>query len=317
MFKKSISGLCIIAALTGLAACSTNNSSYNGDRPYLRETSGASYAASGNYATDKNDYLVETRRTWPEKVDPNAAKIVFVRDEAKNVNMPTVFVNNRVVGSLAPSRFSETYVCPGEQIVRTGTRSDEIVFGDEVRFNSVPGNVYYVQILDASNAKFNARALTEEQAKELLKGVKQSHIIDRHQPVCGQTKTVKRIDLSADALFKFDQDVMLPAGQASVEKLVRDIRELGAKVDRIRVVGHTDRLGSDSYNDRLSTARAVAVANHMKMKGLMVPVETVGRGEKEPVTNGCVGDKATPSLVACLQPDRRVSIELIGFDGSK
>ena len=84
-------------------------------------------------------------------------------------------------------------------------------------------------------------------------------------------------------------------------------------MEQIRVIGHTDRLGSDNYNDRLSLARANTVANYMKQQGLQVPVVVFGKGEREPITRNCRGDKATAQLIKCLQPDRRVNIELMGL----
>jgi outer membrane protein OmpA-like peptidoglycan-associated protein len=105
---------------------------------------------------------------------------------------------------------------------------------------------------------------------------------------------------------------MLPSGQQKVQKLVQDINSMSAKVEQIRIVGHTDRLGSDGYNDKLSLGRAKAVATYMQQQGLTIPMTTAGHGEREPVTTNCKGTKATSQLINCLQPDRRVSIDLIG-----
>ena len=68
----------------------------------------------------------------------------------------------------------------------------------------------------------------------------------------------------------------------------------------------------DAYNNRLSQQRAATVGEFLRRAGLTMPMDIVGKGEQEPVTTACVGERATPALVACLQPDRRVSVDLIG-----
>jgi len=82
----------------------------------------------------------------------------------------------------------------------------------------------------------------------------------------------------------------------------------------IIAVGHTDRLGSDAYNQKLSEKRAAAVKTYLVGKGIEAnKVYTEGKGEKQPKTGTtCKGEKKTKALVDCLQPDRRVDIEIIG-----
>ncbi len=93
---------------------------------------------------------------------------------------------------------------------------------------------------------------------------------------------------------------------------------MGAKFDVIEiamvtVTGHTDRIGSAAYNTRLSMRRAEAVKAHLVELGIpAAKIVAAGKGETHPVTKPgeCKGDKATKELIACLQPDRRVEIEV-------
>lgn len=258
-------------------------------------------------------YLSGTKVKLPARTSEDIGRIVFIRDKAQNKNIPTVFINDRVVGSLPTERYSETLVCPGEQTIRVDTRGAIVEEGEGRRFTVTPGSTHYIQVYEADAEDFAMRELTEEQVQQIGKGLEQSHIINRHQPVCNAPlKVLKSINLEADALFKFDRTIMLPSGQQKVQKLVQDINSMGAKVEQIRIVGHTDRLGSDGYNDKLSLGRAKAVATYMQQQGLTIPMTTAGRGEREPVTTNCKGTKATSQLINCLQPDRRVSIDLIG-----
>lgn len=258
-------------------------------------------------------YLSETKINLPKRESEDIGRIVFIRQEMQNKNIPTVFINDRVVGSLPVKRYSETLVCPGEQIIRIGTRADVVKKGQDQRYVIPAGSTQYLQVYETSGEEFGFRVLTEQEVRQ-IKGLTESHIINRHQPICNTPlKVIKSVNLGADALFKFDTTQMLPAGQAKVDKLIQDIHSLGAQVEKIRIIGHTDRLGAVPYNDRLSLGRAQAVAHYMKQNGLdNIQMETDGRGSREPVTHGCSDGFAKARLINCLQPDRRVSIDLMG-----
>jgi len=127
---------------------------------------------------------------------------------------------------------------------------------------------------------------------------------------------MQKVTLGADGLFRFDGgrlEDLHPEGKAKIEKLGRDIRANFRVLTAVRVVGHTDRLGAEPYNAALSQRRADTVRELLVREGLDgTKVTAVGRGEKEPVTKNCQGVKANPALVQCLQPDRRVEIEVVG-----
>lgn len=289
-FNKAIFGLLSVAMLF-ISGCSTDSFSR------VKTTDG---------------YLSETRIQLPERVSEDIGRIVFLRQEAQNKNIPSVFLNDRFVGSLPPKRFSESLVCPGVQTIHVGTRADVVLVGEDAQYTVKPGATTYFQVYELDAEKFGLRELSEEEVGKLSKGLDQSHLINRHQPICNAPlKVLKQINLGADALFKFDTAQMLPAGQASVTKLVNDIHTLGAQVEQIRVTGYTDRLGSEEYNNKLSLERARVVAQYMKKQGLDVPVVIAGRGKQNPVVM-CKGNTSTPQLIKCLQPNRRVTIELMG-----
>ncbi len=258
-------------------------------------------------------YLNQTKIKLPDRMSEDIGRIVFIRSEMVNKNIPTVFINGRVVGSLPIKRYAETLVCPGEQTIHIGTRTDVIKIGQNQSFTVAPGTTQYLQVYELNGEDFGFRTLTEQEANQLSKGLTESQIINRHQPICNvPLKVLKQINLGADALFKFNSTRMIPAGQARVDKLIQDIQSMGAPVEKIRIIGHTDRLGTVAYNDRLSLGRAKSVADYMKQRGLNIQMETEGRGSREQVTNGCDGLKSKAQLINCLQPDRRVSIELMG-----
>jgi OOP family OmpA-OmpF porin len=122
----------------------------------------------------------------------------------------------------------------------------------------------------------------------------------------------EKITVAADALFDFNKAVLRPEGKAKLDDLVSKAKAI--KLEVILAVGHTDRIGSDSYNQKLSEKRAAAVKEYLVAKGIEANrVYTEGKGEKQPVTGDkCKGNAKTKALIDCLQPDRRVDIEVIG-----
>jgi OmpA-OmpF porin, OOP family len=120
------------------------------------------------------------------------------------------------------------------------------------------------------------------------------------------------VHFSEDAFFDFDKAVLKPKGRELLDKLVAQLADV--KYGTILVVGHTDRIGSAKYNQALSERRANAVRSYL-VKAEIPPsnIRAVGRGKAEPLTDpgDCKGP-VNPKVVACLQPDRRVDIEVSG-----
>ena len=124
----------------------------------------------------------------------------------------------------------------------------------------------------------------------------------------------RKVSFSADSLFDFDKSAIKPEGKAALDKFAADLK--GSTFAVINVTGHTDRLGGAAHNQRLSESRASAVKNYLVDTG-GIPVASIsakGVDGTAPVTkaNDCVGRKPTPKLIACLQPDRRVDVEVTG-----
>ncbi len=130
--------------------------------------------------------------------------------------------------------------------------------------------------------------------------------------VAGVKPSGEKITVAADALFDFNKAVLRPEGKAKLDDVVAKSKAI--KLEVILAVGHTDRIGGDAYNQKLSEKRAAAVKEYLVAKGIEANrVYTEGKGEKQPVTGDkCNGDKKTKALIDCLQPDRRVDIEVIG-----
>jgi len=124
----------------------------------------------------------------------------------------------------------------------------------------------------------------------------------------------RRVSFSADTLFSFDHSELGPQGKAALDQFAHELA--GMQFDAITVEGHTDRLGSQAYNQKLSMRRAEAVKNYLVSAGGVDAgrITAMGKGESQPVTKteDCRGARPNPKLIACLQPDRRVDVEVSG-----
>ena len=136
-------------------------------------------------------------------------------------------------------------------------------------------------------------------------------------PPVAATPTIKRsLTLSTDSQFDFDRAVVKPDGRRALDRFANDLK--GSEYDVIIVKGHTDRLGSESYNADLSLRRADAVKSYLVDAAAIPPskIDAQGLGESMPVTKpgDCPeqsGIKPSLALISCLQPDRRVEVEAI------
>ncbi|PLC02769.1 flagellar motor protein MotB [Variovorax sp. RO1] len=137
-------------------------------------------------------------------------------------------------------------------------------------------------------------------------------------PIPASTKLAppQKVTLSADGLFRFDGASLtdlLPAGRARLEHLAGELRNNFRSLHYIVVTGHTDRLGGDAYNEALSLERANTVRDLLVQQGLdRKLIRTAGMGKRQPVVSDCEGTQRTPALLQCLQPNRRVELDIAG-----
>ncbi|UOO83286.1 OmpA family protein [Uruburuella testudinis] len=104
---------------------------------------------------------------------------------------------------------------------------------------------------------------------------------------------------------------MNAAGKARLDEFATQVKRFD-RLRAIRIVGHTDRLGSDTYNLALSQRRAETVRQYLIQRGVPAGVMSAqGMGEAQPVQE-CSSDLGRTALIACLQPNRRVEIEVDG-----
>jgi OOP family OmpA-OmpF porin len=122
-------------------------------------------------------------------------------------------------------------------------------------------------------------------------------------PAPAPVPTSEKVSYSADAFFDFDKAVLKPAGQASLDDLAGKLKDINLEV--IIAVGHTDSIGTDAYNQKLSVRRAEAVKAYLQSKGVEANrIYTEGKGEKQPVADNKTAEGRAKN--------RRVEIEVVG-----
>ncbi|MGO4381655.1 outer membrane protein OmpA [Pseudoduganella sp. RAF53_2] len=121
--------------------------------------------------------------------------------------------------------------------------------------------------------------------------------------VAAPVATSEKVSFAADAFFDFDKAVLKPEGKAKLDDLSSKLG--GINLEVIIAVGHTDSVGTDAYNDKLSLRRAEAVKSYLLSKGIEANrVYTEGKGEKQPVADN--------KTAAGRAQNRRVEIEVVG-----
>lgn len=273
----------------------------------------------------------------------NEARLVLYRkkhDIKHNINSPSVLIDGRVLGALNPNQYMVGHVCEGEGLFTLRQRQDGETKTPQFKYEAASKDTLYYQIRSTSQGQYEVFAVPEEQALKDLKQVRYtSFLTSRSAKNCEEqvaesnqvapTSTEKAVSqdptlidestFAVDVLFRFDSAVLVRTIGTHSTDAFKALDDMAAalnnqqeNVEKVRVVGHTDRLGAKAYNQALSERRAKAVANYLVAKGVKQKLEIVGKGSQQPVTTDCKGTRATVELIECLQPDRRVSVELWG-----
>ena len=115
--------------------------------------------------------------------------------------------------------------------------------------------------------------------------------------------TSEKVSFAAEALFDFDKSIVKPAGMGALDDLLMKLQGMNTEV--MVTVGHTDSIGSDAYNQKLSQRRAEAVKAYIVSKGVDASrVYTEGKGESQPVADNSTAEGRAKN--------RRVTVEVVG-----
>lgn len=172
------------------------------------------------------------------------------------------------------------------------------------------------KVIYAPNMRLRSTYWKPESCAELLKPAPAQtqtiveKVIEKQVPLPGPE--VVRIRISADGMFEFDKSEITALRPGGVERLNRIVDQLqaGGEIAELKIVGHTDRLGDDAYNMRLSESRANAIRQYLIGKNIPADrIATSGVGKSQPIVE-CKQTKRNEALIHCLEPNRRFELEV-------
>lgn len=146
-----------------------------------------------------------------------------------------------------------------------------------------------------------------EAVVDTIEQIKAGVVIPSRARVAAPVAAPTKVRLSADTLFDFDKSVLKPEGKAELDTLVERIK--GIKLDVVIAVGHTDSIGTDAYNNRLSMRRADSVKAYLVSKGIDAKrIKTDGKGESQPIADNASAEGRAKN--------RRVDIEVVELNNT-
>ncbi len=197
-------------------------------------------------------------------------------------------------------------------IVPTNPKSNTLSYGNGYdAYTDGHSNIFYVFV----TYKFDAPPLPVAPLKvaEAPKPTPPPPPAPTPPPPAPSPPQVQKITLDSKVLFDFDKAVLKPEGKSAIDSAV--VSRIGQiqKLEVVLVTGHTDPLGTEAYNQKLSERRADAVRDYLVSKGVPKDkIEAIGVGEKQPVPGLVCDQKNLKEKIACLQPDRRVEVQVKG-----
>ena len=152
--------------------------------------------------------------------------------------------------------------------------------------NSKSGTV--VRVKDRQGNCVRTKDWTEETATKEC----DPDLFPEEQPVVAAAPTYESMNLSANALFAFDSAELTAEGKTALQALGDDIRAKGATLVDVDIVGHTDSMGPEEYNQQLSLRRAAAIKEFLvQEKGVDASIIDVsGMGESQPVADNATAE---------------------------
>lgn len=135
---------------------------------------------------------------------------------------------------------------------------------------------------------------------------------EHHSDHCKKVMDIMKMD-ERIIYFAFDSSKLDGEEQMKLDKLAGILKE--HKITKVKIVGYTDRIGTNDYNKNLSVKRAHSVKSYLNGKVHLdkSPVEVRALGESHPVVS-CKGVKGKEEVIKCLAPNRRVEVEVDYYD---
>jgi len=201
---------------------------------------------------------------------------------------------------------AKTVACAEVRLVRAGHANEQTGWRQ-----ATP----YVQMVEDALRQAKTEADTCLQTAQLVSRAAAAAATTPAAAIAPQVISRETYVLLTDTLFKFDKsgsEDMIPGGLQRLADVAQRLKAYKS-IQTLNVFGYTDRLGTDDYNDKLSEARAKTVQAYLESLGVKSSALVAqGKGKREPVSKDCGTTASRDQQIICLQPDRRVTIEVTG-----
>jgi outer membrane protein OmpA-like peptidoglycan-associated protein len=201
---------------------------------------------------------------------------------------------------------ARTVACAEVRLVRAGHANEQTGWRQ-----ATP----HVQMVEDALRQAKTEADSCLQTAQLALRAGQAGVATAAAASAGQVISRQTYVVLTDTLFKFDKsgsEDMIPGGLQRLADVAQRLKAYPS-IQTLTVLGYTDRLGTDDYNDKLSQARAKTVQTYLESLGVRsASVAAQGKGKRDPVSKDCSTSASREQQIVCLQPDRRVTIEVTG-----
>ncbi|MDU8925678.1 OmpA family protein [Pasteurellaceae bacterium LIM206] len=253
-----------------------------------------------------------------DKLGENQALAVFYRQDNIHGASANVYVDGNYQTSLMPNAFSAIPVCANKHTFSSSFVSNE-KFGnrtDGIMPILAIQTVSYYKLVQEPDGRLSFVPVEENTAKaEIANLLKQDNTLSRvSTPDQCQPPVVLAVEsLDTNALFSFNGykvNQILAGGLERIQNFAQKVKEMEL-VESITVNGHSDPVGPDGYNLKLSQQRAETVKDLLQKAGVSHPIKAVGCGKKELIVTNCSALKGA-AKTECNAPNRRVDIAVYG-----
>jgi OOP family OmpA-OmpF porin len=260
--------------------------------------------------------------------------LVYRNNQASNTLPVNIYLNGQYHASLLRGGFTEFCAAPGAVNIKAALDDASRLHTSKLdagqRLVLKAGQTVFLKVDESTSPVIGLLSGTAAQTKAEIEATRrQIHTISRAKAAltCGQPAAVavvtpppppkppapREYALETDALFEFGKAEIRASGYNAIESLVQRLLQDFSSVERIRVVGYTDPIGSAAFNKKLSQQRADVVARQIASRNIPIErgIEAEGRGSIELVKTGC-GNTPTPENKICHAPNRRVMVVITG-----
>lgn len=265
---------------------------------------------------------------------------VYRSGQAPNASPVNIYLNGQYHASLLRGGFTEFCAAPGAVNIKAALDDASRLHTSKLdagqRLELKAGQTNFLKVDESTSPAIGLLSGTAAQTKAEIEGTRrQIHTISRakaaltcEQPAAAAVAVAAAVvtsppgakppvpreyALETDALFEFGKAEIRASGYNAIEALVQRLLQDFSSVERIRVVGFTDPIGSAAFNKKLSQNRADVVARQIASRKISTErgIEAEGRGPIELVKTGC-GNKPTHENKLCHAPNRRVMVVITG-----